>query len=185
MMAALARLPARQLNLLLGGVLAVVLALLWTFALRAPLAAVRAQRAELAGFRAPAAAPAQTAQQVAALERAVATLAGALGEPADGGGAGALQLRLIGEVDHTAGRHGVLLHSAAPGPERSVGSFSEVAIDIEAAGSYPALLAWLGELEAGPGALSVVSFELHAGEGARQRIIKTRLAAYLPPKEQP
>lgn len=182
LMAALARMPARQLNLLLGGALAIVLALLWTFALRAPLAVLRAQRAELARIG-PVAGPAQAALALGALETEVAALAAKLGMAGGAGAANALQLRLVKEAERAAARHGVVLRSAAPGPARSVASFAEVAIDVEAAGSYQALVAWMGEIEGGAGALSVVSFELRAGDSARQRIVRIRMAAYLPPKE--
>ena len=183
LMAAVARMPARQLNMLLAGVLAIVLALLWTFALRAPLAALRLQRAERARMELAAGQPARTAQQLAALSAQVGALERALGR--DGGAGSQLQLRLIGEVDRAAARHGVLLRSAAPGPARTVATFTETSIDVEAAGSYRALVAWLREIDAGAGPLSIVSFDLRAGDGAAQRIIKIRLAAYLPPKEQP
>lgn len=182
LMASLAGMPARQLNLLLGGVLAVVLALLWTFALRAPLAALRAQQAEVART-APAVNPAASALQLPALEARVAALTASVGAPT-GATIGAMQLGLIGGVERAATRHGVVLRSAAPGPERIVATFSEVAIDVEAAGSYQALVAWLSEIESGAGALSVVSFELRAGDSPQQRIIKIRLAAYQAPKEQ-
>lgn len=183
LMAAAARMPARQLNMLLGGVLAVVLALLWTFALRAPLAAMRVQQAERARMEQVASQPARTAQQLAALSAQVTALERTLGQQAGAGSE--LQLRLIGEVDRAAARHAVLLRSAAPGPARTVATFTEVSVDVEAAGSYQALVAWLREIDAGAGPLSVVSFDVHAIDNAPQRIIKIRMAAYLPPKEQP
>ena len=183
LMAGLARMPARQLNMLLTGALAIVLALLWTFALRAPLAAMRAQQAERARMELVASQPARTAQQLAALSAQVAALERTLGQHAGAGSQ--LQLRLIGEVDRAAARHGVLLRSATPGPARSVATFTEASIDVEAAGSYQALVAWLREIDEGAGPLSIVSFELRAVDGAPQRIVKIRMAAYLPPREQP
>lgn len=185
LLAALARMPARQLALLLGGVLAVIAALLWSVALRAPLAAMRAQQAEIARLSLVAAQPARTAQQLAALALEVdkldkvlagQTVPGNSGERAD-----QLQLRLIGEADRAAARHAVILRGAVPGPRRVVTGFQEVSIDVEAAGSYQALVDWLREVDAA-GTLAIVSFDLAAGDGAGGRVMKTRMAAYqLPP----
>lgn len=183
--AVLARMPARQLHLLLGGVLAIAAALLWTFAVRAPLAQLRLQHAERDRMALVAADPAQLARQLAALTSALATLettVAAHGGAAAGADGGQLQLRLIGMAERACARHGVQLRGAMPGPARTVAGFTEVSIDVEAVGSYPALIAWMTDIEAA-GALSVVSFDLAAGDGGGGRLVKTRLAAYVLPKE--
>lgn len=185
--AALTRMPARQLHLLLGGALVVVLALLWSFALRAPLAQLRAQRAEQARMALSAADPAQLARQLAALTGEVAALESSLSRQGGGGadlpvaGTSQLQLRLIGAVERAAARHAVQLRGAVPGPARTIAGFREVSIDVEAVGSYQALMAWMADADGG--ALAVVSFDLGAGDSAGARVMKVRMAAYVLPKE--
>lgn len=191
--ASLARMPARQLHLLLGGGLAIVAALLWTFAVRAPLAQLRVQQAERARLAQVASDPALLARQLAAASASVAALEAALAgsQGAVGADQAQLQLRLIGALDRASSRHGVLLRGAVPGPAREVAGFQEVAVDVEAVGSYPALLSWMTEIDggdaaagagAGPSA-AIVSFDLGAGDNAGARTVKIRLAAYLLPKE--
>lgn len=198
--AALARLPQRQLHLLMAGVLLVTAALLWSFALRAPLAALRAQRADQLLLEQAVSNPRQMAAQLAALtaqvaaqERAATQLADSSDAEAAAGAANSanaadasrMQLALIGQVDRACARHGVRLRLAVPAAARPVATFTEVAIDVEVAGSYRALLALLRDIDADGGKLAVVSFDLVSGDGASGRLMKIRLAAYLPPGTSP
>jgi Tfp pilus assembly protein PilO len=180
----LARLPPRQLNLLLGGAVAVVFALLWTFGLRAPLAATRIQQTERARLELGAGEPARAAQQLAVLAAQVGMLERALGQ-AGTRGRDEIQLRLIGEVDRAARRRQVHLRSAAPGPARNLASFVELPIEVEAAGAYPALVEWMTDIERLPAAPAIVSFDIRPGEAGRPRIIRLRLAAYLATGDTP
>jgi Tfp pilus assembly protein PilO len=180
----LARLPPRQLDLLLGGAIAVVLALLWTFGVRAPLAAMRIQQTERSRLEFGAGDPARAAQQLAVLAAQVATLERALGQ-AGTRGRDEIQLRLISEVDRAARRRQVHLRSAAPGAARNLASFVELPIEVEAAGAYPALVEWMADIERLPVAPAIVSFDIRPGEAGRPRIIKIRMAAYLAAGDQP
>lgn len=180
----LAWLPPRQLHLLLGGAIAVVLALLWTFGLRAPLAAMRIQQAERARLEPGAGGPARAAQQLAHLAVQVATLERAFGH-AGTRGRDDIQLRLISEADRAARRHQVVLRSAAPSAARTLASFIELPVEVEAAGAYPALVEWMADIERLPDAPAIVSFDIRPGEAGRPRIIKIRMAAYLAIEDQP
>lgn len=187
----LTRMPARQLHLLLGGALAVVLALLWTVGVRAPLAQLRLQQAEKTRMALVANDPAQLARQLAGLGAQIAALESFLDSQA-GGARGAktaseapepaqVQLRLIGAVEQAAARHGVQLRGAVPVAARTVAGFKEVSVSIEATGSYQALMAWMADADSA--SLAVVSFALDPGESAAARVVKIRIAAYLPIKE--
>ena len=189
--AALARMPSRQLHMVLAGVLAIAAALAWTFVVRAPLAQVRLQQAERARMAQAAGDPVLRSQLLSAAAARVALLETAVaGEGAASLDQAQLQLRLIGLADRASARHGVLLRGAVPGPARAVAGFQEVSVDIDAAGDYRALLAWMAEID-GPspsnGAAqpraAIVAFDLGAGENAGARSVKLRLAAYLLPKD--
>ena len=180
----LAWLPPRQLHLLLGGAIAVVLALLWTFGLRAPLAAMRIQQAERARLEPGAGGPARAAQQLAHLAVQVATLKRAFGH-AGTRGREDIQLRLISEVDRAARRHQVHLRRAAPGAARNLASFVELPVEVEAAGAYPALVEWMADMEALPSAPAIVAFDIRPGEPGQPRIIRIKLAAYLVAGDKP
>lgn len=180
----LARLPPRQLNLLLGGAVAIALALVWTFGLRAPLAAMRVQQTERVRLELGAGDPARAAQQLAALTAQVATLERALGQIGTGG-RDDIQLRLISEVDRAARRHQVHLRRAAPGAARNLASFVELPVEVEAAGAYPALVEWMADMEALPSAPAIVAFDIRPGEPGQPRIIRIKLAAYLVAGDKP
>lgn len=175
----LAGMPVRQLHLMVGGLLLVVAAALWFYALRAPLAALRAVRAEQASLQIAAGDPRLLAAQVAALDadaQALATRIG--GDP--GHSATQQAVGLLGEIGTLAEAHGVRLHGSSPLPEQPALSFTQVGVEAQASGSYAALLAWMQAIDHSPAGLSVAGFDMHASETPGQVEMKIRVAAFRP-----
>jgi type II secretory pathway component PulM len=163
----LAALPARQLNLILVGVVLIVAMLAWSVALRAPLAAWRQQGAVLAALEAsaPAAQAATTAPPVAP---AAPVQAVAVPQPLD----------LIAAVSRSARKTGVAISSAAQGQQPNVAGLRLQMLDIAASGSYGAVLAWLADIEATQPAVGINGFELQPGATGSERQIRLQLAIY-------
>jgi Tfp pilus assembly protein PilO len=178
------RLPPRQLHLLGAGLLLVAGAALWFYALRAPLAGLRTQRAEQARLEAAGPEPARLAAQLARVEAESAALAARLGH-AQAGPAAQRQLALIGAIGKLAAAHGVALTGASPAPEQPVMVFAQSGFDAQASGRYAALLAWMGAIEhAGPD-LSIAGFEMGAAKAPGQVDMKLRVAAYRTQEDSP
>lgn len=172
-----AALPARQLHLIGIGVLLVAAAALWFYALRAPLAALRAVHTEQAQLQLAGSDPTLLAAQLASLDHDSKALGMRLGAGA-GQPAAQLQVTLIGELGKLAQAQGVTLHGVSPVPEETVLAFSRVAFDARASGSYAALLAWMAALEDARPNLSVAGFEMRASGTAGQVDLNIRVAAY-------
>lgn len=179
-----AALPARQLHLMGGGLLVVVAAALWVYALRAPLTALRAVRAEQAQLTLGAGDPRLLAAQLAALD----TDSAALAKRFDAGSAAApaqVQLRLVGELGKLARAQGVTLHGVAPAPDDMVLAFVQTGFDAEASGTYAGLLAWMSAIEDAQPNLAVASFEMRPGETPGRVAMKVRIAAFRPQESKP
>lgn len=174
--AALARWPARQLYLVLGGLIAVAAALAWTL-LRPPLAVLRLQAVERAALGQVDRDPAAQRGELAALERDASALAATLAAPAGRGGADELQMAVIGALDRAAALHGVRLSGATPGPGRVVARLVETPFDFEAAGAYQELFEWMAEIERSQPNLGIVRFDMRP-ETNGQVIMKIRVTAY-------
>lgn len=177
--AQLVRLPARQLHLLGAGLLLCAGAALWFYALRAPLAGLRALRAEQARLEAARPDPRPLAAQMAALERDIAALGQRFG-PATTGSATQRQVALIGAISRLAATHGVELEDATPATAQPSQVFEQDALDAVAAGPYGALLEWIEAIESAAPTLAITGFEMDAGKTAGQVAIKLRIAAYRP-----
>jgi Tfp pilus assembly protein PilO len=174
-----AAMPARQLHLMAGGILLIVAAALWFYALRTPLTALRTVRAEQATLETAAGDPRLLTAQLAALDadtRALAQRAGAL----PGRSATQQAVGVLGEIGALAQAHHLRLHRAQPAPEQPFLSFTEAGFDIDASGSYADLLAWMQAIEQAPGGLSIASFDMHAAQTPGQVDMKVRIAAFRP-----
>jgi type II secretory pathway component PulM len=163
----LAAMPARQLNMLAIGIVAIAVALAWTLALRAPLTALRLQQVRLAGLSAAAAG-------TGAAPQAAAVSAAALQPPP----AAPAPLDLIAAVSASARAAGLAVGSAVPGPERSVAGLRQQTLDIEASGDYSAILAWLDDIEARQGAVGITHLELRPAPDEPRRQVQLQLATY-------
>jgi len=163
---ALAALPARQLNLLAIGIVAIAAALAWTLAIRAPLAAMRLQQAQLNSLRSSAAGA------------GVAPLAAAA--PADLGAvpAAPAPLDLIAAVSASARDAGLVVAGAVPGPERSVAGLRQQTLDIQASGGYGAILGWLDDIEARQPAVGFTQLSLRPAPEEPRRLLQLQLGAY-------
>jgi len=164
---ALAAMPARQLNLVAIGAVAIAAALMWALAIRAPLAALRQQQVRLAALHAtqpnaplPAGAAAVSSAELPPLP------------PAPG------PLALIAAAGAGARAAGLTVGAAMPGPERSVAGMRLQTLDIEASGSYGAILAWLDDIETRQPAVGIVRLNLRAAKEEPRRMVQLQLGAY-------
>jgi len=183
-----AALPARQLHLMGGGLLLVVAAALWFYALRAPLAALRAVRAEQAQLELGASDPRLLAAQLAVLDTDTAALAkrlGAVSTQASAQAPAQLLVGLVGELGKLARAQGVTLHSVNPAPEETVLSFTQAGFDAEASGPYPNLLAWMSAIERARPNLAIAAFDMHPAATPGQVAMKIRIAAFRPQESKP
>lgn len=176
--AALARMAPRQLQLLLAGVLAILAALLWTFAIRAPLATLKAQQTERTRLESAGADPRRAALEEIALTSQIAAIEGQLGLQGQRLGAEQARIRLIDGVQASAGRHAVTLRSVTPAPARMLARFEELPVDVQANGSYAAVQAWLHELDGAAPTAAVLSFDMAAGVQASERLVNVKVAVY-------
>jgi len=170
---ALAAMPARQLNLVAAGTIAIVAALLWTFAIRAPLAAMRQQQVQLAALNAARAA----APLPVPLSPAAASAGAAVAPPAAPAAAPA-PLALIAAVSASARDAGLVVGGAVPGPQRSVAGLRQQTLDIDASGGYGAILDWVADIEARQPAVGFTRLTLRAAPEEPHRLVQLQLAAY-------
>lgn len=166
---ALAALPARQLNLVAIGAVAIVAALMWTLAIRAPLAALRQQQIRLVSLR-PAQANAPAPLPAAPAAGSPAALPPLPVAPAP--------LALIAAAGASARAAGLTVGGAVPGAERSIAGLRQQTLDIEASGSYGAILEWLDRIEAGQPAVGIVRLNLRAAPEEARRLVQLQLGAY-------
>jgi len=174
-----AALPPRQLHLMGAGLLLIVAAALWMYALRAPLTALRTVRAEQAQLELAGTDPRPFAAQLAVLAHDTELLAKRLGG-APAGGATQLQVRLIGELGALAQAQGVTLHGIVPAPDEMVLAFVQSGFDAEVSGPYTSLLAWMEAIERAQSNLSIAAFEMHASATPGHVTMKIRIAAFRP-----
>lgn len=179
-----AALPPRQLHLMGAGLLLIVGAALWMYALRAPLASLRVLRAEQAQLALAGSDPRPLAAQLAVLGGESDALAKRLGSAATRPSA-QLLVGLMGELGALARDQGVRLHGVTPAPEQTTLAFAQIGFDIEASASYASLLAWMGAIERSRPNLSVVSFDMQPAETPGQVDMTIRIAAYRPQENKP
>lgn len=179
-----AALPPRQLHLIGAGLLLIVAAGLWFYALRAPLTALRAVRAEQAQLELAGTDPRPFAAQLAVLTRDTELLAKRLGG-APAGGATQLQVRLIGELGALAQAEGITLHGIVPAPDEMVLAFVQTGFDADVSGPYANLLAWMAAIEHSRSNLAIAGFEMHASATPGHVTMKIRIAAFRPQEGTP
>lgn len=179
-----AALPARQLHLMGVGLLLIVAAAFWFYALRAPLAALRAVRAEQAQLDLGANDPRLLAAQLAVLASDTDTLARRFGATSASAPTQVL-VRLVGELGKLAQEKSVTLHGVVPAPEQTVLSFTQAGFDAEASGTYAALLAWMSAIERAQPNLAIAGFEMHPADIPGQVAMKIRIAAFRPQESKP
>ncbi|WP_323142555.1 hypothetical protein [Massilia phyllosphaerae] len=182
---ALAAMPARQLNLVAIGAVAIVAALMWTLAIRAPLAALRQQQIRLVSLRAAQAnAPLPLPAGVPAAGSPAAG-SPAAGSPAAGSAtalpplpAAPAPLALIAAAGASARAAGLTVGGAVPGAQRSIAGLRQQTLDIEASGSYGAILEWLDGIEARQPAVGIVRLNLRPAPDEPRRLVQLQLGAY-------
>ena len=170
--AAVAALPARQLNLMAIGALLIALALAWSVGLRAPLAAHAQQRKVLATLEARAAAASANAPAPATTAPAPASAASAAPPVAPA------PLALIAAVSRSAAHAGVTVSSAAQGARQQLAGLQLHTLDIAASGSYTAILAWLADIEDSQPTVGIIQLTLAPGDAGDKRRISLQLAIY-------
>ena len=184
-----AALPARQLHLAGAGLLLIAGAALWFHALRAPLTALRAVRAEQAQLAQAAGDPRLLAAQLAQLAADSRQLEQRLGAGSGQASGPALaqasaqtsaqaQVRLVGSLGALAREQGVTVHGVAPAPDEMALGFMRLGFDVDASGPYAALLAWMNAIERSQPNLSIAGFDMRTGTAPGQVAIRIRIAAY-------
>lgn len=181
----LSALPPRQLHLIGGGLLLVLAAGLWTFALRAPLAALRTVRAEQQRLETGNADPVLLAAQLAQVDGDIKTVSARLGLGAVHPAPAQMLLALVGDVNRLALVHGVNVTAVTPAPDGQTMVFDQVGFEAEAAGSYSALLAWMAAIEGAQANIAIASFEMAPAKAPGQIHMKLRIAAYRPQESAP
>jgi len=183
------RIPARQLHLLLAGVLLVCAALLWTHALRAPLAALRTAQAERTRLENGEPNAALLAAQLKTLDAEVASLSTELGLGVKQPPAAQQLLALSGDISALAAEHHVNLLRADPAASAQTLVFDEIAVDAEASGRYIDLMAWLAAVETARPNVAVLRLDMGskldapADDGRVE--LKARIALFVPRAEAP
>lgn len=157
----------------------------WMLVLRAPLTELRSLLAvRLAAEATVAHGPAATEIErlTLAIERAERQLRGAaLAQRSDDEAV----LFLIGALDRVGQRHGVTLGAVRPGGRRPAHGFEATSFEIEAHGSYLALLDWLGESQVAIAPLVPTELTLNVADEKRRLTLKLRVTAYTPPAGTP
>ena len=179
-----AALPARQLHLMGAGLLLIAGAALWFYGLRAPLAELRAVRAEQAQLDLTGSDPRQLGAQLAVLEGETAILAKRLGA-APAQPSAQLLMGLIGELGALAQAQGVTLHGVTPAPEETVLAFTQAGFDADVSGPYASLLAWMRAIEQAQPNLAIASFEMRPAGTPGQVAMTIRIAALRPQESTP
>jgi len=162
----LVALPARQLNLIVGGVIVIALLLAWTLALRAPLATYRQHKAALAALETAGSATPSAASPSAPTD--AITPAPAPPEP----------LSLIAAVSHSAAEYNVAVLSAAQGAQRTVGGVRLLAVEIVASARYTALLDWLAAIERQQPTVGIHRLAVEAADDTDDRAITLQLVIH-------
>lgn len=162
----LVALPARQLNLVVGGAIVIALLLAWTLALRAPLAAYRQHKAALAALEA-----AGTATPSAAPPSASAAAITPAPTPPE-------PLALIAAVSHIAAASDVAVLSAAQGAQRTVGGVRLLTVEIVASARYTALLDWIAAIERQQPTVGIHRLTVEAADDTDDRAITLQLVIH-------
>lgn len=184
-----ARIPARQLHMLLAGVLLVGAALMWTHALRAPLAALRTAQAERIRLETGEPNAALLAAQLKSLDGEVAALSTELGLGVKQPPAAQALLALSGDISALAAEHRVTLLRADPAAGAQTLAFEEIGVDAEASGRYADLMAWLAAVETARPNAAVLRVDMGSkldGTADDGRVeLKARIALFTPRAEAP
>ncbi len=182
-----AALPLRQLHLAGGGLLMILCAALWFYALRAPLTQLRTVRAEHARLAQAGSDPRLLQAQLAQLGVDSELLARKLGGTQLGaaGPIAPLVVQLIGDVNRLARQHRVALRGSTPAAEQKTLVFTQYGIDAEASGSYADLLAWMEAIEHARPNLAIDRFEMRPEHATGAIHIRLRIAAYRPLEPTP
>jgi len=162
----LVALPARQLNLIVGGAVVIVLLLAWTLGLRAPLAAYRQHKTALAAMEASGA-----AAPVAASPSAPAPAITPAATPPE-------PVALIAAVSRSATQSGVAVLSAAQGAQRTVAGVRLLTVEIVASGGYGAVLEWLATIERQQPTVGMQRLTVEASPDTDDRAITLQLVIY-------
>ena len=174
----LAALPARTLCLVIGGILLLILVQGWLLVLRQPFGEFLKLKQERATLEGSANSPGQLPAEVERAERQLAALTERLAGADKPNGTDRTIVQLMDRLSTLAARHGATLHGVRPAEARRALMFDEMAFDIQGAGSYPALLKWLEDMESELAPFVVTQFSIKRGATAEALAMDLRLAVY-------
>jgi hypothetical protein len=179
-----AALPLRQLHLAGAGLLLIACAALWFYGLRVPLAQLRTVRAEHARLAQGGSDPRLLEAQLALLASDSSVLARALGN-APAGPTAPLLVQLVGDVGRLAAQHRVALQGTSPAPELKALGFEQFGIEVDAAGQYASLLAWIDAIENSRPNLAIDRVAMQAGKTPGEVQVKLNIAVFRPMGSMP
>lgn len=182
---ALGALQTRQLHLIGGGLLLVLAAGLWMYGLRAPLTQLRAVRAEHRRLDAGGADPRLLTAQLVQLDADVKAVSARLGLGDAHPAPAKMLVTLMGDVNRLALAHGITVNAVTPSQNVQTMVFSQVGFELDAYGSYAALLAWMAAIEATQVNIAIAGFDMEPAKTAGQIHIRIRIAAYRPQESAP
>ena len=177
--------PARQLHLLGAGLLLILAAGLWTLALRAPLAQLRTVRAEYQRLDAGGADPRLLAAQLAQLDADVDATSRRVGLSSAHPAPAQMLVALVGDINRLALAHGIVVNGVTPVQDGQTMVFDQVGFEMDATGTYGALLAWMAAVEAAQANIAIAGFEMQPAKTPGQIDIKLQVAAYRPQESAP
>lgn len=174
----LASLPPRALWLAMGGILSLVLLEGWLLVLRQPFGEYQQLKRDHASLEAIASAPQELPAEIERVERQLGILdqrlAGANAQIAPE----RTIVQLVDRLAALAARHGATLDGVRPAEARRVLVFDEMAFNIQATGTYPALMKWLEDIERELAPLAVAQFSIKRGAEGRGLTMELRMVAY-------
>lgn len=174
----LAALPARTLWLVIGGILLLIAVEGWLLVLRQPFGEYLKLKHERTTLGGPASSPGQLPAEVERAERQLAALTERLAGADTRNAPDRTVVQLMDRLATLAARHGATLHGVRPAATRRALMFDEMAFDIQGAGSYPALLKWLEDMESELAPFVVTQFSIKRGATAEALAMDLRLAVY-------
>lgn len=182
---AFSALPARQLHLLGGGLLLALAASLWMYGLRAPLAALLVVRAEHQRLAAGGADPRLLTAQLAQADGDIQSLSTRLGINTVHPAPAQMLVALVGDINRLALAHGVKVDGVTPSMDTQTVVFDQISLQLDATGSYNALLAWMAAIEGAQANIAIPDVEMAPTKTPGQIHVTLRVAAYRPQKGAP
>ena len=170
----------RVVLLAAGGLLLLVLLAAWMYVFKPVLGeyrSVAAERLRIETETQPGQVPVSSTE-LAALEQRIETLERRQQAERERPGANEMVTGIIGALDRIAVRHGVTLIGVKPASASNVLGFEEQPFEVEASGSYFALVGWLADAQSELRPIQLKQFRLRVGEREAAVSASLQVVAY-------